>query len=318
MSLAHYPPTTDHRFPAHRPYRRLIQRLGVVLSAGLIPVCSLFALEPKFLEEALLDGEWPDHPVLVWSGEQAEPVKLSFVVARVDLHHPGLEVKAMVAFDPDAGDQIRLTDPRRIASGHGAVVAINANGFATLPDESGEAPRGYPQGAAAEILGLVVIGGEKISGPHPHPRNNLAFWIDPSGEARFGPYGGGDARMREAVGAWWGHLLEEGRILPEAGGDRHPRTAVGVGGEGRWLFLLVVDGRRPGHSEGATLRELAELFATWGVEDAINLDGGGSSVFLAAGDDGPTILNRPSGFGVRPLPVLLGVVANPASESPNN
>jgi hypothetical protein len=63
---------------------------------------------------------------------------------------------------------------------------------------------------------------------------------------------------------------------------RHSRTAVGVTGDGR-LLLVVVDGRQPGYSRGMTLRELAELLQRLGAQQAMNLDGGGSSEMVVNG-----------------------------------
>lgn len=56
----------------------------------------------------------------------------------------------------------------------------------------------------------------------------------------------------------------------------HPRTAAGVTAGGK-LVLMTVDGRQTGFSEGVTLVELAALLADYGVVNAINLDGGGST-----------------------------------------
>ena len=39
--------------------------------------------------------------------------------------------------------------------------------------------------------------------------------------------------------------------------DLHPRSAVGFSRNGRYLYLVVVDGRQPLYSEGMTLAELA-------------------------------------------------------------
>ena len=63
---------------------------------------------------------------------------------------------------------------------------------------------------------------------------------------------------------------------------RHPRTAIGVLADGR-VILLVADGRRPSHSLGMTLLELAAELRRLGAVEAMNLDGGGSSVLVAGG-----------------------------------
>ncbi len=58
---------------------------------------------------------------------------------------------------------------------------------------------------------------------------------------------------------------------------RHPRTGVGVKEDGT-LFFIVVDGRQPTVSNGATLADFALIFRELGCVDAVNLDGGGSSI----------------------------------------
>jgi exopolysaccharide biosynthesis protein len=73
-----------------------------------------------------------------------------------------------------------------------------------------------------------------------------------------------------------------------------PRTAIGINQNGRYLYLVVVDGRQPFYSAGATLQDLAELLVEQGAFLAMNLDGGGSSTMVIEGEDGqPVILNSP-------------------------
>ncbi|MCL4527964.1 MAG: phosphodiester glycosidase family protein [Chloroflexi bacterium] len=74
----------------------------------------------------------------------------------------------------------------------------------------------------------------------------------------------------------------------------HPRTAIGYSKNGRYLYLVVVDGRQPLYSEGITLKELADLMISLGAQYAMNLDGGGSSTMVIEGKDSrPRILNSP-------------------------
>jgi GH25 family lysozyme M1 (1,4-beta-N-acetylmuramidase)/uncharacterized protein YraI len=73
-----------------------------------------------------------------------------------------------------------------------------------------------------------------------------------------------------------------------------PRTAIGINKNGRWLILMVIDGRQDGYSEGVTLSELAGLLITYGVYTGANMDGGGSSAMVIKGIDGAgRILNSP-------------------------
>ena len=89
-------------------------------------------------------------------------------------------------------------------------------------------------------------------------------------------------------------LLRDGVRVARDDVDLHPRTAIGIDHDTAQLLLLVVDGRQP-FSRGSTMKELAKLFQRLGAEDALNLDGGGSSIMLARQADGSlAVLNSPS------------------------
>ncbi len=70
---------------------------------------------------------------------------------------------------------------------------------------------------------------------------------------------------------------------PAFAAGRHPRTAVGFDPDRDVLWVVVVDGRQPDHSAGMTLPELASLLEALGAREALNLDGGGSSVMVLRG-----------------------------------
>jgi hypothetical protein len=89
-------------------------------------------------------------------------------------------------------------------------------------------------------------------------------------------------------------LLHEGKIQTDDDGELHPRTAVGVDTDTGRILLLVVDGRQD-FSRGYTLLELARLMKKLGAEEALNLDGGGSSTMITKRPSGRTrIANSPS------------------------
>lgn len=72
-----------------------------------------------------------------------------------------------------------------------------------------------------------------------------------------------------------------------------PRTAVGTNKNGRWLYLIVMDGREEA-SEGASFSELADLLVSYGVYSGMSFDGGGSSTMVIEGvDKRPRLLNIP-------------------------
>jgi len=70
---------------------------------------------------------------------------------------------------------------------------------------------------------------------------------------------------------------------------RNPRTAAGIQRDGT-LLLVTVDGRQPGHSIGTSIRETARLMQHFDSQEAINLDGGGSTTMVVDGE----LQGRPS------------------------
>ena len=90
-------------------------------------------------------------------------------------------------------------------------------------------------------------------------------------------------------------LIQGGEIIADLDDTIiHPRTAIGVNRNGRYVYLVVVDGRQPFYSAGATFQELAELLKDLGAHSAMALDGGGSSTLVVEGENGDTIiLNSP-------------------------
>ena len=112
-------------------------------------------------------------------------------------------------------------------------------------------------------------------------------------------------------------LVMGGNAMPDLDDQElHPRSAVGYSRNGRYLYLVVVDGRQPCYSEGITLAKLAELLASLGAQYAMNLDGGGSSTLvIQAGDGKARILNSPIDNYIpgreRPVANHLGISVRP-------
>ena len=78
---------------------------------------------------------------------------------------------------------------------------------------------------------------------------------------------------------------------------RHPRTIIGTDRRGH-IWLIVVDGRQPDYSVGMTFEEMIALANRLELENALNLDGGGSTTMVVSG----AIVNRPSdASGPRPV-----------------
>ena len=230
-----------------------------------------------------------------------EPASLRVHAVRIDLHAPG--IRFLVT--PSNGDRPLETDSAKTSTflvKHGCQLAVNASPFSPVEEE---------EGAAQDILGLSVSDGDAYSGQHPTfgsliiTRDNKARIAVPPLDA---------AAAHNAVGGF--HLLLDDGENVGTGGDRHPRTAAGVSEDGRLLYLLVIDGRQPGYSIGATTAEAAEWLKYFGAHSGLNLDGGGSTALVISdGKGGFRLLNQPihNGFpGLeRAVGNHLGVFAEP-------
>ncbi len=87
---------------------------------------------------------------------------------------------------------------------------------------------------------------------------------------------------------------------------------MGLNQDRRTLLLFIVDGRQPNYSEGVTLLELAQIAIEYGADEALNLDGGGSSTLVIEDTAGqPQVLNSPIHASIpgveRPVGNHLGV-----------
>ncbi|WP_234430890.1 phosphodiester glycosidase family protein [Streptomyces sp. NRRL F-4489] len=114
-------------------------------------------------------------------------------------------------------------------------------------------------------------------------------------------------RPRCAVGGF--PVLRHGR--PADGLDTVAvamRTSAGIADRGRTLYLMALDGEKGQHQTGVTVRELAELMARLGAQDALNLDGGGSSTFVTRGRGGAErVRNHPTDGRERPVANAVGI-----------
>jgi hypothetical protein len=85
-------------------------------------------------------------------------------------------------------------------------------------------------------------------------------------------------------------IVDNGVYTGSTNTDIHPRTAAGFSANQQILYLATVDGRLPGVYVGMSYRELADLMIYLGADEAVNLDGGGSTTMVVHGE----IKNHPS------------------------
>lgn len=272
--------------------------------AGLIGATTVSAQEPAW---KLPEG------VQYATETRQEPRPLRIHWLTIELDHPSIQFAVASGPDPDGDGPVeaQLTPPKQLAEAKGALALINTNAWSMFPDkETGKSP-GYVAGGDADILGWAATNEKSIS---TIQAGYWSCWMDHDRRVRISnPESEKDRAPNDscmwAVSGFRG-IVWDGKILPEPSDVLHPRSALGLSKEGTRMIWLVVDGRQPGYSEGVSEHELAQLMIEMGCDQAINLDGGGSSILLLRNSGGQLrAANRPSDrTGHRPVPVVLCLI----------
>ncbi len=211
---------------------------------------------------------------------------------------------------PDEGEGRKTVSELSRRLGRTALAAVNGDFFTPEDLPVGvEVTAGEVRGRATRPVFawrpgfLPWVGPSRLEGDSLHLGELALSLSDPDGNTE--AVAGFPALLSES--AWVGDLQMGDR--PAFAAQRHPRTAVGWNpGDGR-LWIVVTDGRREGISEGMTLPELAGFLLALGATEAVNLDGGGSSVMVIRGQS----VSRPSDMaGERPVANGLAVLWDPA------
>ena len=110
---------------------------------------------------------------------------------------------------------------------------------------------------------------------------------DPTLESAKWATGGGDVLIDEGQ-------MTDASLWDKAITPKNPRTAIGIKADGTVVTYLV-DGRESDNSSGLTMKALAEELLAEGCVDAINLDGGSSSVMSVRmpGTSSCDVINTP-------------------------
>jgi len=192
-------------------------------------------------------------------------------IVTVDLSCKNINVFVTPPEKNDKANPLRAQTTSQFAQEFGVQIAINGDGFTPWWSRSvldyyphvGDpiAPNGFAASRTKEY-------GE-IKGP--------TLFINSSKDATFGT---AYRKVYNAIsGQSW--LVKDKQPVPDLNDAlTAPRTAVGLDGPGTRLIMIVVDGRQPLYSEGVTIQEMAELMIYYGGDNAINLDGGGSSTLV--------------------------------------
>ena len=268
------------------------------------------------------------------------PRPATWHLAQVDLRARGLRIRVT---PPGGSREVVRESTLAALTRTGAQLAVNGHFFLPFPSDD----------ADAWVIGLGASDGHVFSA-FESPEQSFALVadtpalaIDHRNRARIvhRRSGADGTRIRERGRLWnavagSAQIVTDGQVtIPEYRDEAHPRGALTPGPDGRFdnarswydlvtgrtiaglsrdrraLTLVAIDGRAG--QEGSTLREAARLLVRdYGVWNALNLDGGGSTTMAwrdpATGE--ASLLNRSSDgpLGRRVATSLL-VFAAPAS-----
>ncbi len=167
-----------------------------------------------------------------------------------------------------------------IAEHYGAIGGINGGAFR---DEKGGGSGGNPQG-------LTIIDGQLVEASREDQESFVG--LDSNGILHVGYYNYSDCLDLDIVGgvSFYPPLVIDGErqdtthILSGV----NPRTAIGQRADGA-ILMLVIDGRQLA-SAGAKYDDLTDVMLQFGAVNAMNLDGGSSTVMYLNGE----LVNSPS------------------------
>jgi exopolysaccharide biosynthesis protein len=246
--------------------------------------------------------------IFIHSETRTNPPTRLFV-AEIDLTNPRLHLRvAPGGPDPD-GDgrwETTLTEPTKIAAREHFDFVINGDFFDARAVKDAEGTNsGYHAGQWALTVGPAMTDGRTWStctNARPclvvHKDHSVAIETLTRPEQDDWEVIGGNVI-----------LVKDGVAISHTNQVRHPRTVIGFDAAKTKLVIMVVDGRKPGVAIGMSYDELAQEMVRMGCTEALNLDGGGSSVMAVR--DAMTgqmkILNAPTDGHERAVADVLGI-----------
>lgn len=251
---------------------------------------------------------WKWNPIakgIRWAAVVRQDPPIRAWAVEVDLETPDLEV-FVTPGDPSGGLETTGRTTSEAVREFDLLLAVNGGPFWPYARRSGT-----PQ----DVVGLAVSDGRRYSEPE---KGYAALIFEADNTATVSSEFHDLDAVAHGLGGFL-PLLQNGKNLGTRD-SREPRTAAGVGKNGRFLILLVVDGRQPRWSVGMTTAETAEWLRSLGASDAINLDGGGSTTLALRRPPGRVdVLNRPVNYNLigneRVVANHLGFRAAPLGEN---
>ncbi len=256
------------------------------LTLALIPICLLSLAwmwvqlrpQPKPVKQTLYEGITYEREV------RSEPRPMVIHTVTIDTKVPGISF-LVTPGDAEETHPLRARTTSQFLSEFDLQIAVNGDGFE--PWYSQGFFSYYPhKGDPVAPIGFAASKGEIYS---QETDDEPTLFISPTNKARFNsPIG----RIHNAISGNLMLVVQGKSVINSTeasvieGDIPQPRTALALDKAGRRLIIIVVDGRQPNYSQGATLSELAEIIISKGGHFGMNMDGGGSSTLVKAGATG--------------------------------
>jgi len=259
-----------------------IQRFdGLVGWASAAYLTDLGINPPDKLTQSIFSG------VTYYRYTKQTPRQMVAHVLRIDTHSSRL--KSLVTPPSHESGLVCTRKTSKFLEEFALQVAVNGDGFRYLDPDEYDPLQYCPNGGDPVKINSYAASRGNVYSEQTEKRPIL--YINKNNDVTFNQPAG--AIFNAVSGDRM--LVEKGQVVDNLESQSvEPRTAAGANQNGRWLYLVVVDGRQPGYSEGATFPELADFLLSLGAYAALNLDGGGSSAMLIEGVlGGPFLLNSP-------------------------
>lgn len=260
------------------------------------------------------------------SGQQtaqvAGEVNHRVLCLRVDLSDPGVQLFTTPKCTNCGGYDTLAQNTSHFVEQYKTQVAVNGAFYS-----SSFGPNDVPLGTPEDVLGLAISEGTVVSpgGATTHAatflftEDKLAIHVLTNAPAT------NTAGIYTAVSGNQNLLVDGVNVQVPIPNDLDPRTALGLSQDRRYLYLMTIDGRQAGWSDGADWYNTGEWLLRFGAWNGINIDGGGSTTMVMQDCAGGALrLNRSSfvaaygreriighNFGVRarPLPAAANAPA---------
>jgi len=282
----------------------MIKKRKIILALFLLFIClvipSLYFSGrplPTEVKEELYDGITYRRKV------HTEPRLWIAHIITIDLHTDGISFLVTPPDDKNSDTPLNARTTTTFLRDYNLQIAVNGGEFS--PWHSNSLLDYYPHvGDPVAPTGFTASRGKRYA-----EGNRPVLYISENNVAQFNKP---RSKIYNAISG--SHMLVvEGEPIEGLDSERPaPRTALGVDFGPDRLVIVVVDGRQPFYSEGATLTQLADLLIEYGVYTAMNMDGGGSSTLVIENENGKAeVLNSPIDSHIpgreRPVANHLGV-----------